>query len=376
MNREKINVMHIRDSIGIYGAERVILTLGKNINRERYNFILLCMRRKDGRSEKLINRAQKCGIDVTPVNVNGKIDLGAIANMRKILKYNRISIIHTHDYKSDIYGLIASLNLGIKRVSTVHGSTRDSIKKKFYLFVTERFIHRYFNKLIAVSEDIYQYLGKFHHEPNRIEVVQNGIDFTLVSDEIQNEKAEDTFSFNKDQKIFAVIGRLFPDKGHRFFLEAFAEFSKDYPSTMAVIVGDGPNKDKIVKQLRKLNLIDRVRMCGVRADMKTVYDNIDFLLIPSLREGLPYVLLEAMAYKIPVLASAVGEIPHLIEDGVTGYLVRGGDVEGLVKKMKEMMDSPDKLKMMTGKAFSVVSERFSAERMVRNTEKIYSELTA
>ena len=374
MNSEKITVMHIRDSNGIYGAERVILTLGKNINREGYNFMLLCMRRKDGRSEKLINRARECGMNVIPVDVNGRIDFNAIVEMRRILKNNEVSIIHSHDYKSDLYALIASINLGVKRVATVHGSTRDSLKKKIYLFATERFVYKYFDKLIAVSEDIYRYLKKYHHKPNHVEVIQNGIDFSIISSETENENAEPSFSFSNRHKVFAVIGRLFPDKGHRFFLEAFAKVCKDYSSAMAIIVGDGPTKDEIMKHLRELSLENHVQVCGVRSDMKTVYENIDFLVIPSLREGLPYVLLEAMVCKVPVLASAVGDIPQLIKDGVTGYLVRAGDIDALEKRMKEMMINPYKCKEMAEKAYQVVLERFSAERMVRDTEKLYKSI--
>jgi len=373
MNTEKINVMHIRDSHGIYGAERVILTLGKNIDKERYKFMILCMRRKDGGSEELMNKARRFGIQVIPVDVNGRIDLGALTRMRKIFKNNKISIIHSHDYKSDLYGLIASINLGIKQIVTVHGSTRDSLKKKLYLFITEQFIYRFVDRLIAVSEEIFQSLRKYH-PPKRIELVQNGIDLSVVENEKEGGEGEDAFSISNEHKVFGVIGRLFPDKGHRFFLEALSRVVMNHPSVMALIVGDGPARNEIAGQVRKLKLENCVQLCGVWSDMKRIYDKIDFLVIPSLREGLPYTLLEAMAYKVPVLASTVGDIPRLVQEGVTGYLVPPGDTEALVKGMNQLLTDPEKSKEMAEKAHFLVMGRFSADRMVSKTEEVYAKI--
>jgi len=365
--------MHIRDSHGIYGAERVILTLGKNIDKERYKFMILCMRRKDGGSEELMNKARRFGIQVIPVDVNGRIDLGALTRMRKIFKNNKISIIHSHDYKSDLYGLIASINLGIKQIVTVHGSTRDSLKKKLYLFITEQFIYRFVDRLIAVSEEIFQSLRKYH-PPKRIELVQNGIDLSVVENEKEGGEGEDAFSISNEHKVFGVIGRLFPDKGHRFFLEALSRVVMNHPSVMALIVGDGPARNEIAGQVRKLKLENCVQLCGVWSDMKRIYDKIDFLVIPSLREGLPYTLLEAMAYKVPVLASTVGDIPRLVQEGVTGYLVPPGDTEALVKGMNQLLTDPEKSKEMAEKAHFLVMGRFSADRMVSKTEEVYAKI--
>lgn len=374
MNPEKIIVMHVRDSNGVYGAEQVILTLAKNVDKDRYHLILLCMRRKDGRSEELINKARELGINVISVDVNGRFDLNAIRNIRGSLKENRVSIIHSHDYKSDLYGLIASRGLGIRNIVTVHGSTRDSLRKKLYLFITERFIYRFVDKLIAVSGEISQYLKKYH-DAKRIELIRNGIDLSFLENE-KKGKREDFLSQLNGRKVFAVIGRLFPDKGHRYFLKAFASFSKDHPIVSGIIVGDGPSKNEIINQLRELKLDYNVKILGNCSDMQTIYENIDFLVIPSLREGLPYVLLEAMAYKVPVLASAVGDIPHLIKDGITGYLVQPGDADGLKKRMEEMITQPFKCKEMAEKAHQLVLEKYSADKMVRKTEALYDAVLA
>ncbi|MEI9475728.1 MAG: glycosyltransferase [Deltaproteobacteria bacterium] len=374
---KKISIMHIRDSNGIYGAERVILTLGKNIAKERYNFILLCIRRKDGRSEELINRARRSGIHVIPVDVKGRIDFGAVAKMRKIIKNNGVSITHSHDYKSDLYALIASMNLGVKRVTTAHGSTRDSWRKRLYLFINECIVYRFIDRVVAVSADIANHLKNQHIKPECIKIIQNGIDVKLYEGESENRKADVSSDIPEPingRKTFGVIGRLFPDKGHRYFIKAFANVLKTNPSITGMIFGDGPLREDILRQVEEMNLQNHIHLCGVRSDIKGLYESIDYLIIPSLREGLPYVLLEAMINEIPVVASAVGDIPLLVENQVTGYLVKPGDVEAIEKAMITLIKYPVETKKMTQRAYRIVSEKFTAERMVRENEEVYRSL--
>lgn len=370
-----MSVMHIRDSSGIYGSERVILTLGKNITRRGlFDFSLLCMRRPDGTSESLISSARKIGLHVVTVDVKERFDLSAIRRIRDYVKSQNVSLIHTHDFKSDFYGIWATLNLGVKRVATAHGSTRDSRLKKLYLFVDEHVAYKSYDKIIAVSEELqHQLLGK-HIRPDKIEVIQNGLDIELLS--INEDGPEPPLPFSKKPgtKIFGVIGRLYPDKGHSLFLRAFANIAGECPNIIGLIAGDGPGKEIILRQIRTLQLEERVYYCGIRKNIKYIYDSIDYLVIPSFREGLPYVLLEAMACGIPVLATAVGDIPLLVHDEVTGYLVPSGNTDALTRRMKDLITIPDKALNMANEGRKLVEEKYSAKRMVEKTENLYSSL--
>ena len=374
---EKIAIMHIRDSEGIFGGERTILSLGKYINKEQFSLFLICLVNKNMRSEQFMSRAGQVGFHVIPLPVKGRIDISAIIKMRRILRSYGIAIIHSHDFKSDLYGLLASLNLGIRRVATAHGSTHDSWRKRLYLFVNEYVIYKFIDKVIPVSADLAKHLRNQHIKPECIKVIQNGIDVQLFKGESENGKvgaSSDSFELRNGRKTFGVIGRLFPDKGHRFFVKAFANVLKTHPSIRGMIFSDGPSKDEILKQVEKMNLQNHIHLCGMKPDIKDVYESIDYLIVPSLREGLPYVLLEAMINEIPVVASAVGDIPSVVENEVTGYLVRPGDVEGIEKAMIRLIEDPMKTKEMTKKGYRVVSERFTAERMARENEEVYRSL--
>jgi glycosyltransferase involved in cell wall biosynthesis len=373
-SKEKLNIMHIRDSGGIYGAERVILALGRYFDRKEFAVSILCIRKANGEAEKLIDKATQLGIQVIPIDVKGRLDFETIRGIKRIIKENDVDILHSHDFKSDFYALAVSLNKGIKRVATAHGSTRDSIIKRLYLCFDECIIYRFFNKVIAVSEGVRSELRRRYISDKSIQVIQNGFDFDSIENDGGYYTHEEPICVPEGHEVFGVIGRLFPDKGHRYFLNAFSKISQKYPSINAVIVGDGPLKQEIMAQIHQLGLENRVMVCGFRSDMKSIYEVIDFLVIPSLREGLPYVLFEAMASKIPVLATKVGDIPFLVEDGETGYLIASEDSKALERGMIQMLNNSIQAKEMAERAHRLVKEKFSAERMVRNTEKVYKSL--
>lgn len=362
--------MHLRDSGGIFGAERVILTLAKHIDKKVFHFSLLCMGRRDQGEKELTSRAAESGSEVISVDVKGRLDFSAIRHIRKVFRSNQIALFHSHDFKSNLYGLLASLDLRVGRVTTAHGSTRDTILKRVYLLLDERFICQLFDKIIAVSRDIKGQLLQKKISNSKIEVIQNGIDPSIIESESQ-PFAEFAFDVPHGHTVFAVIGRLFPDKGHRFFLEALAKLSRSHGAVHGLIVGDGPAREDIEAQVMKLGLQDRVTLCGLRKDMKCIYDRIDCLVIPSLREGLPYVLLEAMSNRIPVVATPVGDIPLLIEDGVTGYLAPPEDADTLCARMAGVLNNSSKQKDIVERAYRLVRKEYSAERMVRSIEALY-----
>jgi glycosyltransferase involved in cell wall biosynthesis len=365
------NILHIRDSSGIYGSERVILTLGSHINKAQFNFSLLCLRRQNGKSDPIISLAKKKSIDVSTVDVEGKLDIKAIFKIRKLIKEKNISIIHSHDFKSNFYGLAASVNLGIVRIVSAHGSTRDSLMKQLYLFMDEWIVYRFFDRIIAVSYRLYLDLIKKHNK-DKVIVIQNGLDINLL--EYHGDSKETPLPINIDKAVFAVIGRLYPDKGHAYFLEALSIVYKINSNIIGFIIGDGPEKSHIENMILEMGLNNIVHLCGVRHDMSYVYRNVDCLVIPSLTEGLPYVLLEAMAMGLPVLATSVGDIPLLIRNGETGYLVPSGNAQDLANCMNDFLDNRQKAKDLGSKGQTLVNEYYSADKMVRQTQELYQTL--
>lgn len=369
------HILHIRDSSGIYGAERVLLTLAKNVDRNKFRLSVLCMQRGDGKSGALEEKVRDLGIQVYGVSVKTHFDIVAIGRIRKIIKKENVTCLHSHDFKSDFYSLGASLGLKIFRVITAHGTTKETWKKKAYIFLTENITYRMCHKVIAVSKELNEYfLGK-GFSPEKVRLIQNGLDLSLLSSGSSESNKEDLpFNLPNGSRVFVVVGRLFPDKGHRYFLQAFSKVRQSHPSIVALIVGDGPLFEDLRENIDSLGLNDSVFLTGVRRNIRAIYRMADFMIIPSLREGLPYVLLEAMANKVLVVATSVGGIPSLIKDGETGFLVRPGKAREIAEKMELVLSQPVENTKIVEQALRHVSEHFTASKMVDKTEKLYREL--
>ena len=374
MHRKKIKIMHVRDSSGIYGAERVILTIGNKFNRDNFDIKLLCMQREVAGSQILATHANELGIDTISLPTRGKFDWSAIKELRNVLANSHVDIVHSHDFKSDFYAYLATYGTNIKKIATAHGSTRDSIMKRLYLEFDENFIYRKMDRIVAVSDGVSSGLKKKGLSLNKICVIQNGFDLELLKKQTSKDKKKDKFDIKSENTNFAIVGRLYPDKGHRFFLQAFAKVVPEHPLCEVLIIGDGPARQSIVDQVKALGLQNFVTLCGVVNNMQAVYERIDCLVIPSLREGLPYVLLEAAANRVPVIATAVGDIPQLIEDGKTGYLVAPGNVEELRDRLEKFLTQKDNITQMVENCYNVFERKFSADRMVRETEDLYLSL--
>jgi len=374
VRHKKIQIMLVRDSSGIYGGERVILTLGKNLNRDVFDFKLLCMQRTDIQSQILANYATEMGIDTINLPVNGKFDWWAIKTLRAAFLNHDVDIAHSHDFKSDFYVMLASHGMDIKRIATAHGSTRDSLIKRIYLEFNENFVYRQLDRIIAVSDYVAGGLRNKCLNKNKICVVQNGLDLELFKKKHNKNGNQYSLNIISEKITFAIVGRLYPDKGHRFFLQAFAKIVREYPDTQVLIIGDGPDREPIADQVKTLGLENFVEMCGVVSNMQAVYERIDCLVIPSLREGLPYVLLEAAANRVPVLATTVGDIPQLIVDGKTGYLVEPGNSVELEDRLVRFLSQKDNMKQMVENCYNLFEKKFSADRMVKETENLYLSL--
>ena len=371
---DRINLAHIRDSSGLYGAEQVILALAQHVDHKRFDFLLVCLQDKAGSAQPLIQRAKELGIQVEVVAVSSAFDRKAVKALRAILRNRAIHILHTHDFKSTLFGMLASINMSVKRVATAHGSIKHSLKIRTSLFLEEQILRYMFDRTIAVAEDIQLQLRRKGFREEQVRLIPNGIDLSLYDSPLPTVGKQDSRWVGGGAPVFGVVGRLVSDKGHGVFLNALSRIKQNHPKVRALIVGSGPLMEEIQSEIQRLGLEESVELCGARDDMPAVYRQIDCIVIPSLREGLPYVLLEAMANKIPVVASRVGDIPRLIRHGETGYLVPPENVDELQKHMTMVLESPDLSTKLAESGYRLVREGFSATRMVTEVEEVYESL--
>jgi glycosyltransferase involved in cell wall biosynthesis len=352
----------------------VILTIGKNLDREKFNFFLMCMDRGNGGHQSLMDMSEECGFRTLSVFVPNRLDPIAIREIRNKLRQLNIHIIHTHDFKSDFYALISSLGTGIKRVATSHGSTRDSTLLKLYLSFSERVVYPFYDIIIAVSDQRREDLSQSRAIQKKVVCIKNGFDLDLFQKSHASEKGELNFQVPEGTNLIGVISRLFPDKGHKHLLEAFSKLLEEIPEARLLIIGDGPSRSDLERLTKVLAIDHKVLFCGVRYDLLNIYSKLNLVAIPSLREGLPYVLFEALALKIPVVATSVGGIPDLIKNGETGFLVPPGDSDGLSNAMREALKDKEKAKSFSERGYELLKERFSQKKMLGELESSYLSL--
>ena len=349
-----INVLYVIWSLGLGGAEQVVISLARGLDKSRFRPFIACLNDEGRFAEEL----KKDGIEVFSLNKVKGIDLSVVPKLVKIIRENDINIVHTHLWGANFWGRFAANAAKVPVVVTEHNV--DVWKTPFH-FLIDRWLFGRTDRFIAVSETVRDfYSRKLSVSKDRMQVVYNGI---AVGQPIRIKEGE---------KVIAVIGRLVPQKGHAFFFEAFA---KSDLAAKVLIVGDGPLEESLKSQVINLKLEDSVKFLGFRKDVREILGKTDILVLPSSREGLPIVLLEAMAVGAIVLATAVGGTPELVEDGVNGFLVEYGDGEGLKKKLEDIFNADSRsLNEVRLAARRTIEEKFSLEKMVSEHEGIYQKL--
>ncbi|MFX0124503.1 MAG: glycosyltransferase family 4 protein [Candidatus Hodarchaeota archaeon] len=372
----KINILHLRSSEGIFGAERVIMTFLNNTDPKTFRSFLACFNSRDNSGMHLINRVRRT--KTFSLDTKLKFDFICLIRLREILTQYGIDIIHSHDFKSNFYAILSSIGKPIKRVTTIHGSIVNYRLMSLYTFFNDNLLYLFFHKLIAVSTPLY---NEFHSRrllSKKIELIQNGFDFSLYSPEDNAYNMEEKHQIPLDSIKVGLIGRLFYDKGHEYLLKALPQILGDYPKIKVLIIGEGDNEYKsyLTRLAKQLNVEDNVVFCGVINHMSSVYKALDIVVLPSLREGLPYVILEAMAFQKPIVATSVGDVPQLVKNKKTGILINPGNVEELSESIKYLIDNPDLSHTYGENARSLVLSKFAHHRMVSKIEELYKELTS
>ncbi len=292
------------------------------------------------------------------------------------LKRERFSLIHTHGYKANILGGTAAKLAGVKGVATVHLHTETSYRLKLYKII-DLLALRFFPKIIAVSESLRQYLIAAGLPPKKVVTVHNAVDSRIFASGVSfhNYKTLKTrLGIGSHQHIVSVIGRLTSQKGHRYFLESAKRILEVLPETRFLVVGDGPLREELERLSLSLGIAQAVRFLGYRQDIATLMSMSDVIAMPSLREGLPYVLLEALALARPVVGTQVGGIPEVIKHGETGFLVPPKDSESLTEAIIQVLKNSEEAARLGERGRELISQEFNVETMVRKIAAVYAEV--
>lgn len=363
----KINILYVIWSLGLGGAEQVVINLAKGLDKTKFQPFVCCLN-DEGRFADVL---KKEGIRVFALNKARGLDFSVIPKLVHIIGENDIRIVHTHLWGASFWGRIAARVARVKVIITEHNV---DVWKSMLHFLIDRFLFKKTDCFIAVSETVRNfYSAKLCVPAEKIKVVYNGIDVAAFSRQSSVSSLKKEFEIKNDEKVISVIGRLVPQKGFDIFLEAFSRLSLN---ARALIVGEGPLLESLkVSTFQSSTLKDKVIFTGLRKDIPEILSITDILVLPSKREGLPMILLEAMAAGAIVVASRVGGTPEVVEDGINGFLVEPQDVEGLKDKIEYILNADSReLDKIREAAQRTIAEKFSLEKMVAEHEKIYEQI--
>ena len=362
----RINILYLIWSLGLGGAEQVVINLAKGIDKKKFNVIVCCLNDKGIFAQEV----EKEGIEVIALGKKGKFDATVLFKLIRVIKKYKIDIVHTHLWTSDFWGRIAAKLAGVPVIiSTVHNV--DVWKPKVFLLI-DRILSYFTDKIIAVSNTVkYFYINNAKIPKNKIETIYNGIDVDKFNIKVNRNIKRRELGLNADTKVLAVIGRLVEQKGHIYFLECFRKLLGKYSDIQGLIVGDGPLRGELEERSKMLGLNGRVIFTGIRNDIPEILKIIDVLVVPSLYEGLPTIILEAMAAGVPVVATNVGGNSEIIVNGETGFIVPPKDSSVLAEYIGKILENNNLVESMRVMSRERAIQYFSLDKMMREVEGIY-----
>jgi glycosyltransferase involved in cell wall biosynthesis len=368
---KRIRVLQLGSSTGLYGAERWILALGRYLLHGRIESLVGVIKDAPGDVPGLCVEAARMGMGTQVFESYGRLSRSAVGQLRNFIRDREIDILHTHGYKTDVLGYLAARGTRCKTVSTPHGwSVNAGIKVQLYEAL-DRLVFRFFDAVVPLSSDLYDGLRRLPGLGGKLRLIRNGVDLSEIDSTTQ---ASPDLQAWKSQGcvIVGYIGQLIPRKGLDILLRAFREL--DVPGKRLCIVGEGPQRHELELLADRIGEKDRVHFFGFRDDRIALMKCFDAFVLPSRLEGIPRCLLEAMAARVPVVASDIPGCRALVEDKVTGMLFPVDDHIGLATKLRLLLKDDRLRDSIANAGYGLVRRDYSAETMAERYTELYLDL--
>jgi glycosyltransferase involved in cell wall biosynthesis len=355
-----MTVLHLQKVAGISGSEAHLLSLLPELKERGWDIRFLMLHEHEPGAGDFARELRSRGIPLDAIPLAADVDPVAFFRIAGYLGRTRPTILHTHLVHADVYGQLTGALTGVPvRVSTKHGFNEFRENRGFAL--GDRAIASLAHTHIAISRGLARYLEEVEgFDGASFQVVHYGID-----------PDGEPRAFAGDVPRLLCVGRLIPIKGHIVLLRAFAAARGDLPSLQLDLAGRGPLEPALRALAKELGIEDAIRFLGYVAPVQRAIEDAAAVVVPSMGEGFGMVALEAMERARPVIATEIGGLGELVEDGVTGYLVPTGEAEPLADAIVRLVsDLPRAAEMgLAGRRRAL--EQFLQERCTDRTELLY-----
>jgi len=351
----------------------IFVNVVRGVDNARFSHVICYL----GENRGLQNIIAELGYEVLHIGFRKKqlehFNPAVVLQLADILREKRIDILHCHKHKPTVYGALASIVAGrIPVISHVHGLSRTrSLSRRAANWAILKSVHR----IIAVSESVRRDViqTNWQIDPSKVVTVKNCIDLQMIDHiKVGRQDARLRLGLSEDEIVFGTVGRLALTKGQSYLIEAFAQVREYLPASRLVILGQGPLLQALEKTAKDLGVLPWILFAGYRNDVFELLKGFDVFVLPSLAEGLSIALLEAMAMRLPVIASHVGGIPEVFGECRCGKLVQPKDASALAAAMLEIGSAEGNLKKQMGEeGRQRVEEEFTTDVMIRKLTGIY-----
>lgn len=369
MNNPKgYHVSHLIGNAGLYGAERWILAFFSAAKGDGIRFSLVNFTEARQNTSNIVRAAQKLNVLAFDFFTGGSFNPMAGIRFGLWAKKNNVKILHCHGFKADAIAIIASLINKCKVVSTPHGwSLEKDLKLRIYEQF-DRFLFRFMDNILPLSPQLYSEIASKRRLANKTKLILNAIDITEI-DSIDKPRRSDNSVF-----LIGYIGQLIERKNLFLLLKAIKLLSMKRKRFRLIVVGDGHLRSSLEEEVIRLGIDSYVRFYGFRRDALKLLKSLELLILPSLMEGIPRCVMEAMAAMVPVAASDMAGNKELISHGKTGLLFDPYNEDELVQRIIYIMDNKEDTALMVQKARKRIEEQYSNLRMFEEYTKIYDSL--
>ncbi len=371
-NAFPLEVCHFANSTTRAGAEEYMLGVLQRLDRQRFRPSLAC----PSSLIDLLTPDIPPDVNVFPVHIARPTQFGELRRFSHFLRDRRVQIVHSHQFRASLVASPTASLSGIPvTVETPH--IREYWRAGWKAnYAVDRIAGHFVSGYIAVSQANKRYLVDEKRLPaNKISVIPCGADlrpFTRQQSAGQALRRE--LGISPSQPVLLVAGRLEPQKGHRYLLDAMPSIRVEFPGVLLFCVGEGSLISELQHHARDLGVADAVRFVGYQRDMARWYALADIVVLPSLFEGLPITAIEAFASEKPMVATAVDGTPEIVVDGVTGLTVPSRDSTALTHAIARLLHDPELRATFARQGRELVERSFSIERMVEQIETLYLRL--
>ena len=357
-------IAHLIETNGPGGAERMLASVATELQAAGIRNVLIAPAEGEGWLQRELAGT---GVELESFRLERPISPASARRLTTILQRHRVTLAHSHEFTMAVYGSWAARQAGVAHLFTMHGGRyyAERLRRRIALRVAASLS----GAVVAVSESLAQHLSQdLWLRASRIITIPNGVrEAPATPSSLHRELAL------PDEAVLVVaVGNLYPVKGHRFLLEALGLLRSTLPHLHVAIAGRGELEGALRAGAAELGVADRFHLLGLRADVGNVLAGANVVVLPSLSEGVPLALLEAMLAARPIIATAVGEVPTVLDQGRAGILIPPGDATALADALRDLHADSRRARQLSVAALTRATEHYTLARMMERYVALYA----